>query len=316
MNRSKWATVLAVVVVLAATAAAYPAGRVKPKRHSPKAAASRRDPLGVKDTRSFFQWYDGMNNNQPEKSEFETEAAYRKRLPAFDTSKILYFRVQKPAYDYDIAKRTLTFTPPEMVAPLRDPCPDGTHAVGLPMYRWQLLSTESYRDWVGENGFGATVQAYTHHIDTYCLDLHGVLSAMALALEPDAARRLSSAAELVLSVRLSGYDHSRMELADYREATFDFPDSLSSSRFVIEGTLVEVILRDKHTLGILKRWKPVKKPPVKEPVEHETVIPGPALTPAEVPVPYVPSDKPPVETVVSGLDFTTTTVPVPRQPGR
>jgi hypothetical protein len=139
------------------------------------------------------------------------------------------------------------------------------------------------------------------------LDLSGIVDP-SIVIEPEAARRISRVYEVIVGARLSDYQNATVE-QHYSGATIEDAATLQEDQYTIQGTLVEVILRDRNTLGILKRWKPVKKP-----VEHEATTHA-DVTPTQAPVPYVPSDKAPVETVVSGLDFTTTTVPVPRQPG-
>jgi hypothetical protein len=71
------------------------------------------DPLDVKDTIEFFTWYLKTKESMT-RGEFETDAAYQKRLPPpFDSRKTIYFRVQRglqKLYRYDLATQTLTLT--------------------------------------------------------------------------------------------------------------------------------------------------------------------------------------------------------------
>ena len=68
-----------------------------------QAVAAAPDPLRVKDAKQFFRWFLRMKQRLLEKKgEFDTDEAYRKRLPVpFDIRKTVYFTIQRDDSPYE-----------------------------------------------------------------------------------------------------------------------------------------------------------------------------------------------------------------------
>lgn len=263
MARRWMILIVAVCVVVAAVAVAYAAGEA-------------RDSLRVKDTKQFFRWYLGMKEKMPVKSEFETEAAYRKRIPPpFDSQKTIYFTVQREPhtkeYHYDLASKTLTLTAGRR---------DWTLGYSERSQRGYLgrkaqtvredgrnhllvirMDVSRGRRYIGENAYGATAVVTEYTETSYALSLlNGDVSGevrVDLSLGPEEAKRLSQTYEIVVGMKLPGYSHSEVYSA-YREPTLDWPSDTARSLYVIDGFLHEVIVRDRSTRAIVKRLVQVR----------------------------------------------------------
>ncbi len=75
---------------------------------------------------------------------------------------------------------------------------------------------------------------------------------VSLPLSPAEAKRLSQTYEIVVGVRLVGYDHSEVRFYA-TEATLDAPSERTYYLYVISGSLREVIVRDRYTRSVVKR---------------------------------------------------------------
>ena len=230
-----------------------------------------KDPLGVKDAKQFFRWYLGMKRKRAARGEFETEAAYRKRIPAdFEPQKVIYFKVPREPglkeYQYDFASKTLTLTA------------GGTGRLSPSEYTGQHVLTVleygfSRGRYVGQNAYGAKVVVEKYTWVDYDLVLHNPVSSSAFRplkgpftgedlpsgtvtvalspLGPEEARRLSRTYEVVVGVTLLGYEDSRID-SEYLEPKFDSPNEVTSYCYQIDGYLREVMVRDRSSRAVVK----------------------------------------------------------------
>jgi hypothetical protein len=240
-------------------------------------AAQTTPALKIQNTDQFFSWFLRLKERAPAKTEFETEDAYRKRLPAIDSRKIVYFMVEPErsvkSYSYDPATQTLILgagilTDGEgRTAPFWD---EGTTATGMPFQRGVRLArrgvvTGSY---VGETAFGVRRRVSQSVRTDYILRLsvprewwgtHVRTSplfppqlAFDLQVEPRAAERLSKSYQMLVGVQMKGLADSRYWISGEGEATLTSPEEVTRLTLMISATLKEIIIRDRFTKATIK----------------------------------------------------------------
>ncbi len=234
----------------------------RPVKKAPDArpVAARRDPLGVKDPKQFFPWFLAMQDKMTApRSQFETEEAHRKRLPPpFDSEKVVYLPIARGEHTYDIDSRTLT-----LAAVARPATHPDLKAAGC---RCSLMiGTEEVPrgSYVGQNAYGAKVKiektdcisyelAFLNGHSSPAFDLETGRISVDLTLDPPQAERLSRSYQIVLGVTLPGYEQSKY-CKDHSAPETDAPFDRTFFSYCVRAVLREVIIRDRHTLSVLRR---------------------------------------------------------------
>ena len=241
-------------------------------------AAQKAPALKVQDTERFFTWFFHLKQRVPAKTEFETEEAYRKRLPAIDSQKVLYFLVEPEPdlknYSYDPSTQALTLgagtiTGDIGMSPYADMGKTTTGQLansGLRLAR-QGISSGSY---VGETAFGVRRRVSQSVRTDYVLyvsaprewwEAHAKAEpsylparlTVDLHLEPRAADRLSKSYQMLVGVQVKGLAFSslRVDSGNGYDTTTS-PEELTYRTMMISATLKEIIIRDRFTKATVK----------------------------------------------------------------
>jgi len=225
----------------------------------------RAEALEIKDPVNFFKWFMTMKKKVTGKSEFETEEEFKKRRPPpFNSNKIIYFRAEGERilgteYRYDIKNNLFTAFLEE---------------------NWDRGITLAEREkkvgqFIGVNVFGTKVLVTEIDYTKYVLNLLNPLELpetlfppkdryydkefprrrkgvfITASLEPKKAKRLSRNYEIIVGVRLPGYERSDRKTLGL-QATIENPSQPFFETFLIDAYLVKIMLRDGSTGAILK----------------------------------------------------------------
>jgi hypothetical protein len=209
------------------------------------APQTARSSIKIQNTKSFFSWY--IRSGQIEKSDFETEQQYKKRLPWFDSSKPVYFRITATEYDdaykyasgdadwmfsYEIGSQVLSIIGGEYW--------DASmfHPRKLTPYTPIIVGKDSEHggSYVGANAYGAEANVQVFRHNEYILNLTNADKLpgkaydryvkrfdMSIKVPPQEAKKLSSKLQIVIGVNLAGHERSESYMSDYRKPTVENP---------------------------------------------------------------------------------------------
>ena len=241
-----------------------------------RVTAPASEPLEVKNTKEFFEWFFRQTAQTPKRSQFETEEAYRKKLPSLDQSKVHYFRVadneNEGSFWYSVRSKTLTLSAgnsyyggyysfDDSAAGL-DEFPDFAGSMReAPDVLTVARESHSGRSYTGQNAFGVRVRVKSSSMVSYGLLIpnasqvpqygYGKLK-VDLSVDPETARRLSKSCELVVGVSLLDFQKGWCYEAGH-SPTLNAPYEESNRLYVIHVGLREIIVRDKFTKSVLRR---------------------------------------------------------------
>ncbi len=242
---------------------------VKKPVTAPTKAPSVTPGLSIADTKTFF--LDFISKSKPpEKSEFETDTDYQKRLPpAFDTKKVIYFIAEMQPetdknYKYDIATKTLSVLGGwQQYSDDRKSIPSGATSIAI---------RQDYKDLGSYNGTtagGANVSVSKASFLTFVLDFRNQSAwpvavwnaldaktsnkhlSVSVPMEPLEAEALSKHIELVIGVTLAGYSNTDSEITFRTTPTFDDPSDLVSTTVSAEANLVSLTVLDTASKKII-----------------------------------------------------------------
>lgn len=221
----------------------------------------------VSSTGDFFSKYTELKDPPP-RGEFETMDEYRKRLPRYDTTSVVYLLlavndiVSGKNYSYDIDKQLLTFY-------------GGKSWKGRPStYKPRtgkaiLVNTDSKETaYKASNAFGAKVSVKKLHASDYVLNLLNLHSLpdsirtlngtfkISLQLPPKEAQKLSQSTSIVIGIRPVSPLRSALEVTMTKEPTFDSPTELAAFLYWIDANITGIYLYEKRERRVLWHMSP------------------------------------------------------------
>lgn len=215
----------------------------------------------------------------PERSEFETDAEYRKRLPKpWDTLKLVYFRVDTGAilknYKYDLNKKILTGVAGFPLTKNRNDDEDEFVYNGDPIII--LSAVEDKGSYEAQNGYGTKVIVSKLWTSQYILNFTNIANLpddiydtpkgqfmLSINRPPKEAESLSNKLEIIVGVYLLEYKQSLFICSLSEKPTFNKPTDLAVFDYLINAHLVKIILRNKETKEILSEYDVPENKPTK-----------------------------------------------------
>lgn len=263
---------LAVAVFCSLLSAVTPGYAAKPKVVKRASTIQVQPSVKIQNTRAFFSWYHAKG--QISKSNFETEEHYRKRLPWFDPNKVVYFRVETTLYGDD----AYTFVSPYRKNPF---CSwyykydadtrwltvvagyDISNSWACQKLQLQtpiqiFADADDLGSYVGSNAFGVRARVRENKYNHYVLNIRNIEECpdtvydpehktfcISYNVPPQQARKLCARLQIVVGVRLSGFQRSESRMLYAGTATLANPNESATYHHVIDARLAKVLLMDR-----------------------------------------------------------------------